>query len=59
MITLYGVDEIRKIFSCSKNTAYAIMNIPGFPSFRIGRKIYVEKEELEVWVGKNKHKACK
>lgn len=59
MITLYGVEEIKKIFSCSKNTAYAIMNTPGFPSFRIGRKVYVEAKELETWVTKNRHKSCK
>ncbi|MBO7462048.1 MAG: helix-turn-helix domain-containing protein [Bacteroidales bacterium] len=53
------MEEIKKIFSCSKNTAYAIMNTPGFPSFRIGRKVYVEAKELETWVTKNRHKSCK
>lgn len=59
MTTLYDVNEIKKIFSCGKNTAYDIMNSSGFPSIRVGRKIFVEKEEFEKWLQKNAGKRIK
>ena len=51
---MYDVKDIQQIFRCGKNTAYELLNSPGFPSFKIGRKIYVFPEDLFQWVGKNK-----
>lgn len=52
-ITMYSVNDISKIFGCSKNTAYAMVKIKGFPSIKLNRKIVVPKKELGIWVKAN------
>lgn len=56
MPIIYKTADIGKIFGCGKNQAYGIMNTNGFPSFRIGKKLMVEKTALEKWLDKNKGK---
>jgi len=52
-IVLYTIKDIRRIFSCSETQAYNIAKANGFPSIRIGGKIYVEKGALLSWLDKN------
>ena len=56
MIPMYDVKEIQRVFNCSKNTAYNLMNSPGFPTVKIGRRLYVEKDALEGWLKRNRGK---
>jgi len=55
-IVLYTIDDIKQIFKIGRNKALALMSSSGFPSFRINRKLYVSKNELERWITKNKGK---
>ena len=53
-IVMYTIKDIRKIFGCSESLAYSIVKAKGFPSIRIGGKIYVEKRALLGWLDKNR-----
>lgn len=55
-IVLYTIDDIKQIFKIGRNKALALMSSSGFPSFKINRKLYVSKTELENWIAKNKGK---
>ena len=55
-IILYTIDDIKQIFKIGRNKALALMSSSGFPSFKINRKLYVSKTELENWIAKNKGK---
>lgn len=55
-IVLYTIDDIKRIFKIGRNKALALMSSSGFPSFRINRKLYVSKNELESWIIKSKGK---
>ena len=56
-ITLYTVDDIKRIFKIGRTNAYQLMTSSGFPSFRMNKKLYVEKEKLAEWVQKNSGKS--
>lgn len=55
-VVLYSPKDIQRIFKCGKKKSYQIMNMIGFPSFRVDNLLYVEKGELEKWLSKNKNK---
>lgn len=50
---LYTVEDIQKIFRIGRSKAYQLLSMRGFPAIRLNRKVYVPKEKLEEWVGKN------
>lgn len=56
-ITMYTVQDIRRIFRCSLPQAYDLVNAGGFPSIRIGGKILTEKRALESWLDANRGKS--
>lgn len=49
-ITLYTTKDIQELFKCSKNTAYALMNLRGFPTIRLNAKMLVEESALQNWL---------
>ena len=53
---LYTPKDIQSIFGCGRKKSYEIMNMPGFPSFKIDTRIYVDKIEFEKWISKNKNR---
>jgi hypothetical protein len=55
-IIMYTVKDIQSIFKCGLKQAYELVNVSGFPSIRIGRKILVEKSALENWLARNRGK---
>ena len=55
-VVLYTPKDIQIIFQCGQRKAYEIMHSTGFPSFKIGASLYVEKGELEKWIYRNKGK---
>lgn len=55
-IELLKVDDIRKILSCGKNKAYAIINQKDFPKVKIGGRYYVPKSEFIKWINNNLYK---
>lgn len=56
MIRLYTVEDIQNIFKIGRTKAYELMSSDGFPSFRVNRKIYVSKSDLDIWVSKMRGK---
>lgn len=56
-VFLYTTEDIARIFKIGRTTAYHLMGSPGFPSFRLNRKMYVTKENLEKWIQGNKGKS--
>lgn len=47
---LYTVQDIKRIFKCGQRQAYELVKTPGFPSFRVGTKLLVEREALLKWI---------
>lgn len=48
--------DIQRIFSFGKNRAYELMNSSGFPTIRIGSRMYVTRAALEKWL--DMYKGC-
>lgn len=55
-ITLYNIDDIRRIFSMGRTAAYRLMTSDGFPAFRLNRKLYVTRDNLTRWIQNNRGK---
>ena len=53
---MFNVHDIMRIFKCGRDKAYSIMQTEGFPSFRIDGTYYVERDNLEKWIGSCKNK---
>ena len=53
---LYTVQDIKRIFKCGQRQAYELVKTPGFPSFRVGTKLLVEREALMKWISDLKKK---
>ncbi len=53
---LYTVDDIQKIFKLGRTKAYQLMISDGFPSIRLNRRLYVQKEKLDAWINQNSGK---
>ena len=41
---------LAQLFGVSRASAYELMREKGFPSFRIGKRILVSKEDLKTWI---------
>ena len=41
---------LSQLFGVSRASAYELMREKGFPSFRIGKRILVSKEDLKTWI---------
>ena len=44
------VREMMSFLNVSRPTAYELVNSPGFPAFRIGKKILINTERLKEWI---------
>ena len=47
------VSDIKETFGCSKNKAYKIINIKGFPKIKIGKNYYIDHEAFLKWQKEN------
>ncbi len=54
MSEMLTVKELQAIFKCSHNKVYQIIAIKGFPVIKIGKQYYVSKNDLELWINKNR-----
>lgn len=55
-IVLYTVKDIQTIFKIGQTQAYRLMNASDFPSFRLNKRLYISKIELEKWIEDRKGK---
>lgn len=53
---LYTTKHLQQIFHCSRQKSYQLMNLSGFPSFKIDTNWYVDKSALEAWIAKSRNK---
>lgn len=52
-IVLYNVDDIQRIFGIGRNRAYQLLSLKSFPSFKLNKRLLVEKSKLEEWIARN------
>ena len=52
LVEAITVDELASLLKVSKPVAYELANSEGFPSFRIGKNIRVDKRGLSDWMSK-------
>ena len=45
--------DLCHILGISKNTAYRIVKIDGFPKIQIGKKFYIPEDDLETYLKKH------
>lgn len=45
--------DLCNILGVSKNTAYKIVKLDGFPKIKIGKKFYIPEEELDIYLKKH------
>ncbi len=50
------VSEMMVVLSVGRKKAYQLVNSEGFPSFRIGRKILVNRDGLFAWISRQEEK---
>ena len=46
------VNELSEFLGIGRATAYHLVNSEGFPSFRIGKKVLIDVDALNVWMRK-------
>lgn len=45
--------DVQKIFGCSRNKVYQIIESKGFPKIKVGKQYYIPENDLEKWITKN------
>lgn len=45
-----SVAEAAKALGISRPSLYALLDVPGFPSFRVGRRVLISRAGLARWV---------
>lgn len=53
------VKDLQNIFKCSKNKAYKIVQLNGFPKIRIGKNYYINREHFIKWQKENLNTSIK
>lgn len=55
-IIIYKPKDLQRMFGLSKNTVYKLFNSDAFPSFRIGKQMFVERNALIEWAYRYQYK---
>jgi len=53
MDKLIKVKDIQAILGCSKQTAYDLVRLKGFPKITIGRRYYIPESKFQEWLENN------
>ena len=54
LVEAITVDELASLLKVSKPVAYELANSEGFPSFRIGKAIRIDRYGLNEWISKQR-----
>lgn len=54
---LMSAPELKQYLHCNNNTLYSLLSRRDFPSFRIGKRHYIIKDELIKWMGNESKKS--
>ena len=49
----YTVKDIQNILGCGRDKAYELVRSSTFPKTRIGKTLYIDKDEFEKWRKRN------
>lgn len=41
--------DLQSLFGISRSTAYRLCQQPGFPAFRIGKRVVIDPDDLDKW----------
>ena len=55
---LLSPKQVKEYLGCNNTTLYGLLKSRTFPSFRIGKRYYIEKDKFLVWM-ENKQKEKK
>ena len=58
-ITFITTAELSEYLHISMDKVYALVNYEDFPSIRIGRRILISKEKLNIWLNHHMYKSVK
>lgn len=47
---LITASEVKDYLKCSKSTLYSLLSRKDFPSFRVGKKYLINKNEFLIWM---------
>lgn len=47
-----SVKQMAKALGISRNQAYELKDTPGFPAFRIGKRVLINREMLQDWLNR-------
>ena len=47
-----NVPTVAKLFGISESSGYELVHEKGFPAFRIGARIVIERDKLKAWIDK-------
>ena len=50
---LLNTTQLADLLGVSHSSVYELIQEPGFPSLRIGKRIVIPKEELRQWISRN------
>ena len=50
---LLNTTQLADLLGVSHSSVYELIQEPGFPSLRIGKRIVISKEELRQWISDN------
>ena len=50
---LLNTTQLANLLGVSHSSVYELIQEPGFPSLRIGKRIVIPKEELRQWISDN------
>lgn len=56
---LLNTTQLADLLGVSHSSVYELIQEPGFPSLRIGKRIVIPKEELRQWISDNTKRAKK
>lgn len=51
--SMLTMKDLQEIFVCGKRQAYELLQIPGFPAMKLGRKYLISAKALDNWIQKN------
>lgn len=52
MIKVLLPNEVQEILKIGKSTMMQLLHQEGFPSYKIGRRWYINADKLEEWINK-------
>ena len=56
-LLLWTVADLQRVVGCGRRQAYEMVNMQGFPTIRLGRKILIPRDAFLRWLDKQTEQA--